>query len=656
MANKKWIKTVCTFTSLLALAGCEQTSSSNDVRVDTKAALNSAKPTQQSNINSNNSAKYPQHVLWGDQHIHSAWSADAGLANATLTPEDAVRFARGESVKYHTGEIVKLNRKLDWVAVTDHSDGMGTFNEMMSGNEEFMNDATAKRWSEMMAQGIEESMAAKKEVVSAQANRKLPKVFMDPKWMVSAWEKNVDIMEQYNEPGEFTAFIAYEWTSNGEDGNNLHRNVIFRDGADKTRPFPPLTTFVSSTPSVSGSDPESLWHWLENWENKTGGQVLAIPHNGNMSNGQMFERTRYNGEPLTKVWVEDRARWEVLYEIFQYKGQSESHPSLSPNDEYADFGIWDTANLDGKVKQPGQINTEYAREALKMGLALQSQFGTNPFKIGLVAGTDTHNGLSTGENEDNFYSKFGYSYPRAGRWNDIYKQEGDYTRRDWTILAAGITGVWATENTREAIWDAMKRREVYASSGPRISIRFFGGFDLTAADANSDRLVEAGYTKGVPMGGDLYAAPENKVPTFTFSALKDPLKANLDSMQIIKGWVDNKGELHEKIYNVAWSQRDKRKEIDGKLTKVGNTVDLTNATYTNSIGATEFIGSFTDPDFDPLQPAFYYARVIEIPTPRWVAFDAVKFKETIPKDVKMIQQERVVTSPIWYNPSSNPKQ
>ncbi|ARN73510.1 DUF3604 domain-containing protein [Oceanicoccus sagamiensis] len=627
------------------------TACGKNAELDTTAAADqAAAPVAFVNKVTTIDTAFPEEVFWGDQHMHSAWSADAGLASATLTPEELVRFAKGEAVKYSTGEMVKLHRGLDWVAVTDHSDGMGTINELIDGNAEFMQDPTAKRWSEMMAKGGDSSMQAKKEAVSAQATHQLPPVFMDPKWMVSAWEKTVDIMEQYNEPGKFTAFIAYEWTSNGENGNNLHRNVIFRGNSDVTRQYAPLTTFVSADPAVSGSDPESLWQWLADWEDKTGGKVLAIPHNGNMSNGQMFDLKRYNGQPLTKKWVEDRARWEVLYEVFQYKGQGEAHPALSPNDEYANFGVWDTANLNGIPKEPGMISTEYAREALKNGLKLEAEFGTNPFKIALVSGTDTHNGLSMGGQEDNFYGKFGYSYPRPGRWNDVYKQEGSYTRRDWTILAAGITGVWSTSNTRGAIWDGMKRREVYASSGPRISVRLFAGYDFSAADARPESLVKTGYAKGVPMGGDLKASTADKPPTFLFAAIKDPVNANLDAMQIIKGWVDSSGDTYEKVYNVAWSEPEKRKEVDGKLTKVGNTVDLATASYTNTIGATEFIGHFTDPDFDPKQRAFYYARVVEIPTPRWVAFDAVRYQEAIDPDVDMIQQERAVTSPIWYNP------
>ena len=593
----------------------------------------------------------PEHVLWGDEHIHTGWSADAGLGGATLSPEDAVRFAQGAEVKSSTGQMAKLKRPLDWIAVTDHSDGMGTINQLRDGNAEFLADPRGKRWHDMMNTSIEEGTKATMEAVKAQSNQDLPKVFMDPKWMLTAWEKTVDVMEKYNHPGNFTAFIAYEWTSNGTDGNNMHRNVIFRDGADKTRAYAPLTTFVGSDPSINGSDPESLWNWLSNWEAKTGGHVLAIPHNGNLSNGQMFEEKRYNGEPLTQKWVEDRARFETLYEVYQFKGQSEAHPSLSPTDEYAKFGVWDTANLAGVPKKPGQIKTEYARQALQAGLRLQNQFGTNPFKLGLVAGTDTHNGLSTGADESDFWGKFPAQEPKADRWSGVYQKTPTYTRLDWTLLAAGVTGVWATANTREAIWDAMKRRETYASSGPRITLRFFGGYHFTDDDAKAPTLAVTGYARGVPMGGDLQATPSGKAPTFLFAAMKDPLGANLDSMQIVKGWVDASGATHERVLNVAWSETDKRKEANGRLTPVGNTVDLATATYTNSIGATELIGSFTDPQFDPTQRAFYYVRAVEIPTPRWTAYDAVKYKVKMASEVEMIQQERAVSSPIWYNPS-----
>jgi hypothetical protein len=589
--------------------------------------------------------QYPTRVLWGDQHIHTGWSMDAGVAGAILGPEEAVRFARGEMVKSNTGQDAKLDRPLDWVAVTDHSDGMGAIQEMRAANPEFMADPRIKKWHEMMGQGPEQAMAATVELVRAQANRNMPKPFMDEKWVASAWQKNVDIMERYNEPGKFTAFISYEWTSNALTGENLHRNVIFRDNGDKTRSLTPLTTWASG-------DPATLWPWLANYEATTGGRVLAIPHNGNLSNGRMFEEQQYDGNPLTREWAEARARWEVLFELFQFKGQSESHPSLSPNDEFAkNFDLWDTANLAGKAKQPGMYRTEYWREALKSGMRLQSSFGTNPFKLGAAAGTDTHTGLSAAD-ENNFWGKLRSSEPGPDRWDHLFQKEERHVRKDWELTAAGHMGVWATANTREAIWDAMKRRETYATTGPRMTLRFFGGYGFTAADANADHVVPRGYAKGVPMGGDLRAARAGQVPTFLIAAMKDPIGANLDRVQVVKGWVDSNGQTHERIYNVVWSDPARRKLAGGVLPPVGDTVDLTTATYKNSIGAAQLIGRFRDPDFDPRQRAFYYVRVLEIPTPRWTAYDAVKYKVKMAPEVRMKHQERAISSPIWYNPGT----
>ena len=441
---------------------------------------------------------------------------------------------------------------------------------------------------------------------------------------------------------------TFEWTSNGENGENLHRNVIFRDNANKTRSTPPLTTFESAAIGRAGTDPESLWQWLANWERKTGGRVLAIPHNPNLSNGWMFRLTRYDGTPLTKEWVEARARWEPLVEVYQYKGLSEAHPLLSPTDEFLNDGIWDTADLNGNPKKAEDIQYEYAREALKNGLKLEAEFGANPFKIGMVSGTDTHNALSTGAEEDNYFGKFAVSEPVSGRWKQVYKNEVAGVRQDWTLMAAGLTGVWANENNRASLWDAMKRKEVYASTGPRIQVRFFGGFDYTEQDSKHD-LVVSGYSKGVPMGGDLTSVKPGQVPSFLLAARKDPDGASLDRYQVIKGWVDSDGNTHEKIYDVLWSGK-RQLDRTGKLPPVGNTVDIDTASYTNSIGAAELIGYFKDPDFDPKQKAFYYARVIEIPTPRWTAFDAVRFGDQMDKDVDKVIQERAVSSPIWYTP------
>ncbi|MFM7142307.1 MAG: DUF3604 domain-containing protein [Alphaproteobacteria bacterium] len=585
----------------------------------------------------------PTRVWWGDEHVHSGWSADAGLSGTILSPEDAVRFVRGETVRSNTGLEAKLAEPLDWVVVTDHSDGMGTINQLRDGAPEFLADPTSRRWGEMMKQCGDAARQATNEAVNAQANGRLPKVLMDPKWMVSAWEKTIEIMERYDEPGRFTAFIGYEWTSNAVAGDNLHRNVIYRDGGDRARQMLPLTTFQSR-------DPATLWAWLAAYEAKTGGKVLAIPHNGNLSNGRMFEEKQYDGSAMTRAWAEARARWEPLFEVYQYKGQSEAHPALSPADEFANFELWDTANLDGVTKKPSMLRTEYWREALGSGMRLESSLGVNPFRLGAVAGTDTHTGLSA-PIEDNFWGKFPATEPSADRWEHVYKKEDSgWIRRDWTLGAQGYTGVWAAANTREALWDAMMRRETYASSGPRITVRFFGGWDFTDTDAKSPGMVAAGYARGVPMGGSLRAAAGRR-PTFLVAATKATGGANLDRAQVVKGWVDANGKQHERIWDVAWSDLARRRPVKGKLPPVGDTVDLRHATYTNDIGATELFARFEDPDFDPRQRAFYYLRVLEIPTPRWTAYDAALRGAKPSADVTMKQQERAATSPIWYDPA-----
>jgi hypothetical protein len=464
---------------------------------------------------------------------------------------------------------------------------------------------------------------------------------MDPKWMVSAWQKTIDIAEKYNEPGRFTAMIGYEWTVNAGGGDNLHRNVIYRDGADKARQRIPLTTFQTQ-------DPEGLWKWMAEYESATGGRVFAIPHNGNLSNGRMFEETRFDGSPLSREYAVARQRWEPLFETTQVKGQSESHPSLSPDDEFATYDLWDRANLNGVPKQPGMLRTEYWREALKSGLRLEASLGANPFKYGANGATDTHTGLSTAD-DDNFFGKFRTVEPSARR-TSLPLMQGEVTVMAWEQAAAGYFGVWATSNTREALWDAMQRRETFSTTGPRISVRFFAGYEFGSADLAGD-VAKAGYGKGVPMGGDLRPAPAGQSPTFLVAALKDPEGANLDRVQVVKGWLDAEGQTREKVYDVAWSGQ-RRPGKDGRLPAVGSTVDLATATYRNTIGATQLSAAWKDPDFDPKQKAFYYLRVLEIPTPRWVVYDAVRFKVKLPAPATTVQQERAVTSPIWYSPAS----
>jgi hypothetical protein len=584
----------------------------------------------------------PEQVFWGDEHIHTGWSGDAGLGGTTLSPEDALRFVRGEAVRSSNGVMAKLDRPLDWAAITDHSDGMGTINQLRDGNAEMMADPIAKRWFEQMKIGGSAGLAAAREAIVAQATGKLPRVMMDPKWMVSAWAQNIKISEKYNEPGTFTSFIAFEWSSQA-GGNNLHRNVIFRDGADRTSQVIPLTTFASG-------DPATLWAWLTAYEAKTGGQVLAIPHNGNLSNGRMFEERQYDGSPMTAEWAKTRARWEPLFEIYQTKGQSEASMAMSPTDEMSQFEVWDTANLTGVAKKPGMKRTEYLREGLKSGMRIEGQLGVNPFHYGMAAGTDAHTGLST-PLENNYMGEAATNEPQPDRWNEMSKAEASgYVRRFWTTSAQGYTGVWATANTREAIWDALKRRETYASSGPRITVRFFGGYAFAPGDAGASNLASVGYAKGVPMGGQLEPAKAGAKPTFLISALKDPSGANLDRVQVIKGWVDGSGQTQERVIDVLWSDTARRRISAGRLTPVGNSVDLARATYRNDIGASQLTGVFTDTDFDPRQRAFYYLRVVEIPTPRWTAYDAVRFKVKLTPDVTTTLQERAVTSPIWYTP------
>ena len=587
---------------------------------------------------------FPERAYFGDTHVHTGWSADAGLDGAVTGPEDAFRLASGEQIKSNTGQDVRLKRPLDWMVITDHSDGMGTINEIGAGNPEMISDPFLKRMFEAM-KGTDQAArsAATLELISLQGQGKLPKQVMDPKWMLSAWTKTADIADKYNQPGKFSALIGYEWTTNAGGGDNLHRNIVFRDGADKAKQVLPFTTFQSE-------DVEKLWAWMAAYEQKTGGKLLAIPHNGNMSNGRMFEETRFDGTPMTTAYAQGRQRWERLFELTQIKGQSESHPTLSPTDEFAKWDMWDTGNLDGVGKKPGMIRTEYWREALKSGMRIEAVLGTNPFKYGAESGTDTHTGLPTAE-EDNFWGKFKALEPHKGRWQPAFIGAGKPgEHRGWEQSAAGYTGVWATANTRVAIWDAMQRRETFSTTGPRMTVRLFAGWDFTDADAGVG-LVKAGYTRGVPMGGDL-AAKAGGSPSFLVAAMKDPEGANLDRVQVIKGWLAADGSTHEKVYDVKWAG-DRKPGTDGKLPAVGNTVNVATATYSNTIGASMFATRWQDPDFDPKAKAFYYVRVLEIPTPRWTAYDQVRFKEKMPAYVPMVHQERAFSSPIWYDPAGS---
>ena len=587
--------------------------------------------------------KFPAKVLWGDTHVHTALSLDARAFGVTLSPEDAYRFARGEQVTATHGQRLKLSRPLDWLVVSDHSDAMGAMNEIISGNPTLLRDPKVKDWHNRIVKGGESAYHATMEVIEALASGKTPKVLLAPELANSVWGKYLETADRYNDPGRFSTIIGYEWTST-TGGNNLHRNVLYRDGAALARRKLPFT--------VAQSDkPEDLWKWMAEYQQKTGGQVLALAHNGNLSNGLMFpESNPATGKPLTREYVETRMRWEPLYEVTQIKGDGEAHRYLSPNDEFADYETWDQGNLGPVKKKPEMLQYEYARSALKLGLKIQQQRGVNPYKFGMVGSTDSHTALATAE-EENFFGKHSGLEPSPNRWKKMIGEFEDVKFVGWEQVGSGYAAVWATENTREAIFDAMKRKEVYATTGPRITVWFFGGWSFEPSDATQRAPGPIGYAKGVSMGGDLSDAPAGKSPTFLVAALRDPIGANLDRIQIVKGWLDNKGGLHEKVYNVVWGDADRRKlKGKGKLPPVGNTVDVKNATWTNTIGDPELIVVWKDPDFDPKQLAFYYARVIEIPTPRWTAYDAKRFNIKMDKKIPMMGQERAYTSPIWYTP------
>jgi len=571
---------------------------------------------------------FPSRPLWGDSHLHTALS----------------------EVISSTGQAVKLGRPLDWMVIADHSDGLGFFQDLSAGATNILAFDEGRRWYAGLSEGGDAAVAATLDLITTFAQGKIPPaLFADyspgAKKYRSVWEHVVKTAEDYNDPGRFTALIGYEWTSLVA-GNNLHRNVIFRDGADKTLQIVPFTTQAP----MGSTDPLDLYEWLENFEAKTAGSALAIAHNGNLSNGLMFPVDKqYTGRRLNKEYVTKRARWERVYEITQIKGDGEAHPLLSPDDAFADYETWDAGNLDlSEAKTNGMLAGEYAREALKNGLLLETKFGTNPYKFGIVGSTDSHTGLSTAE-EENFFGKHAGTEPSAGRITHPFTKTDNGVFEGWETAASGLAAVWATGNTREAIWDAMDRKEVYATTGTRIMVRFFGGWNYTAQDLNSRQPAFRGYQKGVSMGGDLAARSGNKSPTFMVYSLRDPIGANLDRIQIVKGWLDSKGRTHERVYDVAWSS-GREPDGSGVLPPVGNTVDVQAANWTNTIGASELGMVWTDPEFDPDQKAFYYARVLEIPTPRWIVYDAFRFGVDIPAGATTTHQERAYTSPIWYSP------
>ena len=606
---------------------------------------------------------YPDNVYWGDTHVHTALSVDGYIFGNRLMPDDAYRFAKGEKVQSPGGGEVRLRRPLDFLMVSDHAENMGVIARIDAGDESLLETEAAKLTVQSLDYPVSlvEALNADSEdplnsfnaatLRAIKVNQGLGEGLgfadygIDEGFRHTVWNQVVADAEEHNEPGTFTTFVGYEWTGRG------HRNVLFADG-------PELTSQIAPFSSLDSNDPEDMWAFLHDYEERLGGRALAIPHNGNLSGNRMFGPTTHKGEPFTETYARARSRWEPLYEVTQIKGDGESHPLLSPTDEFADYEVFkwgvtlsqpdsrkpSEGSSDAKEQakspsRPQQIPTHsYARSALKLGLAKEVELGANPFKFGMVGSTDSHTALATAD-QDNFWGKMPGNEPSRNR-----------VSTGWNYNAAGYAAVWAEENTREALFAAMRRKEVYASTGPRITVRFFGGWGYSAADAAHPDMAQVGYARGVPMGGDLTAAPEGKAPSFLIRAVKDPDGANLDRVQVIKGWRDEGGEVHERIYNVALS--DGRAENgEGEVEPVGSTVDVAEASYTNSIGDPELAVVWIDPDFDPDELAFYYLRVLEIPTPRWTAYDAKFYGlEDLPDGIPTVAQQRAYTSPIWYTP------
>jgi len=588
---------------------------------------------------------YPNRVFWGDTHLHTSYSTDAGLVGNTVGPEEALRFARGEQVISSTGVPARLIKPLDFLVVADHSENLGLAPMIEESNPELLRDPMGKKYHDLVkaGQGWEAYQIWKKS--GADREDSMP----NPDLQRSAWGRIIDAVDKYNQPGVFTAFHGFEWTST-PDLRNLHRNVIFRDGAQEAKQIVPFSYFDSA-------DPEDLWDYMEAYEEKTGGRALAIPHGGNLSQGLMFSVETMSGKPLDKAYAERRMHWEPIYEVTQMKGDGEAHPSLSPNDEFADYYTWDKGDFGLNPKEPEMLPHEYARGALKIGLEQEAKLGVNPFKFGMVGSTDSHTSLAT-TREENYFGKFAGSEPGTeARFDDLVSQDlrengdGSLNVYHWETLASGLAGVWATENTREALWDAMARKEVYATTGTRMLVRVFAGWDFKPDEVQRPDFAPQGYQRGVPMGGDLKDAPEGASPKFMVRALRDADGANLDRIQIIKGWVDADGKSQERIFDVAVSDGREIDEDGRCTTPVGDTVDVPDASYTNTIGDAALAGYWEDPTFDPKQRAFYYVRVLEIPTPSWIAYDEKIFGQQAPKEALRKEQERAYTSPIWYSPA-----
>ncbi|NJD32384.1 MAG: DUF3604 domain-containing protein [Gammaproteobacteria bacterium] len=573
-------------------------------------------------------------AYFGAVHIHTGYSFDAYTNGTLTTPSDAYKWAQGEPIpasRLAPGQTIRIVTPLDFYAVADHAEFMGVFQKMRDPSSPLSRTEIAKR---VTSSDPKVAMEAFAQILRDLSAHKVDPAMTDPEVSRTVWAEIVKTADAYYRPGHFTTFPAFEWTSN-PNKRNLHRVVVFRDSVH----VPDLVLSALDT-----EKPEDLWNWMQAQRDRSA-TLLAIPHNANASDGLMFSLSDSYGKPFTPAYVAERAKNEPLYEISQIKGTSETMPELSPNDEFAGFELWDYT-LSADSERPKNHVGSYVRRALLDGLSLEAQGRGNPFKYGFIGDSDTHNAAATNE-EFNYTGKFGAEFDASHRLNGFPGQPAGQVQQVREFSSGGLAGVWAPENTREAIYDAMLRKETFGTSGPHIRVRFFGGWGFKPADVRSPKFVKAGYARGVPMGGDLPAAGKGKAPTFMVWAVKDPLSGNLDRVQVIKGWVDAKGAQHEKVHDVAWSG-NRKPDATGKLPPVGDTVDVKKATYANTIGAAELSAVWKDPDFDPALDAFYYARVIEIPTPRWSTRDAAKLGIDIPGGLPATIQERAWSSPIWY--------
>ena len=607
---------------------------------------------------------YPRKLLWGDTHLHSNMSADAyTIGNSNLTPSDAFRFARGEEVTSENGVRAKLRVPLDFLMVSDHATFLGMFKRIENRDPKILKTPLGKRWRKYMD---EDDPNLFTEFVDGLDGR-LDDTFSKQDY-VPIWKEITENVDKFNQPGIFTALIGYEWTP-APTGDNLHRVVVFKDDAKIAQKIIPFS-------AIDSNKPEDLWNFLKEYNSSTGGEAISISHNSNISGGRMFPLENSYGEPIDSAYANMRNRWEPLVEATQVKGDSETHPTLSPDDAFADYETWEgnigrsqTKRLvrisnTGDCKDPLNYKCykykeeeedryigSYVRSGLRRGLEIEKKIGTNPFKFGLIGSTDNHTALAASE-EDNFFGKFLDSEPGPGRVDSCMAgcgrpvnmadgediPSGDLWR-NWQITASGYAGVWARDNTREEIFDAFKRKETYATTGPRIAVRFFGSWEFTEKDSFDPNFVEVGYEKGVPMGSDLPLRETNKSPNFLIMAAKDPNGANLERVQVVKGWTNKDGSSSEKVY-----------DVDLSSDAGSSTVNAETATYKNSIGESQFVSFWSDPDFNPKEQSFYYVRVIEIPTPRWTTYDSVVFGNKLPKFIPRSHQERAYTSPIWYSP------